>query len=278
MEIPTSVVASELWLRDDLEGVYALLFRSLDRLPAGALQRGLGRDAEVRHSGARSHRLRSETSAARPRRALATSVNTLLSCLLFVLVLHSHHKSIGGRSSSATSSRRRARRAQSTATCHGLRVMEPVCHQASLRGRFRSWMRASRQGQPCSCLFSRHIRLASFVLFCAEPQTSREVDQDPEGGLTTQCNGGLCVRLYSFWFSFAVAGGAGGAGEALRAGASLVTVDVLTGHICSVSLSLYVPTERDKYVWLVQSRRRPEKWTRTRKACSRGSATPDPVS
>ena len=30
--------------------------------------------------------------------------------------------------------------------------------------------------------------------------------------------------------------------------------------------------------WLVQSRRRPEKWTRTRKADSRGSATPDPVS
>ena len=29
MEIPTSVVASELWLRDDLEGVYALLFRFL---------------------------------------------------------------------------------------------------------------------------------------------------------------------------------------------------------------------------------------------------------
>ena len=26
MEIPTSVVASELWLRDDLEEVYALLF------------------------------------------------------------------------------------------------------------------------------------------------------------------------------------------------------------------------------------------------------------
>ena len=41
-----------------------------------------------------------------------------------------------------------------------------------------------------------------FVLFFAEPQTSREVDQDPEGGLTTQCNGGLCVRLYSFWFTF----------------------------------------------------------------------------
>ena len=65
---------------------------------------------------------------------------------------------------------------------------------------------------------------------------------------------------------------------ALRAGASLVTVDVLTGHICSISFCLYVPTERDKYVWLVQSRRRPEKWTRTRKEGSRGSATPDPVS
>ena len=36
----------------------------------GDEQRGLARDAEVRHSGARSHRLRAETSAARPRRAL----------------------------------------------------------------------------------------------------------------------------------------------------------------------------------------------------------------
>ena len=118
------------------------------------------------------------------------------------------------------------------------------------------------------------------------------MDQDPEGGLTTQCNGGLCVRLCPFWFSFVFhktkvaggasvaggAGGAGGAGEALLAGASFVTVDVLTGHICSVSLCLYVPTERDKYVRLVQSRRRPEKRTRTWKAGSRGSATPEPVS
>ena len=46
---------------------------------------------------------------------------------------------------------------------------------------------------------SRHIFLASFGiprtdgarqvrLACAKPQTSREVDQDPEGGLTRQCN------------------------------------------------------------------------------------------
>ena len=39
-------------------------------------------------------------------------------------------------------------------------------------------------------------------------------------------------------------------------------------HICSVSFCLHVPTERHKYVWLVQSRRRPEKWIRTRKAGS----------
>ena len=39
-----------------------------------------------------------------------------------------------------------------------------------------------------------------------------------------------------------------------------------------------MPTERDKYVWFVQSRRRPEKWTKTWKAGSRGSVTPDPVS
>ena len=84
------------------------------------------------------------------------------------------------------------------------------------------------------------------MLFCAEPQTSREVDQDPEGGLTTQCNGGLCVfvlfLVYIFDHKTTVAGGAasaGGAGGALRAGASLVTVDVFTGHICSVSLFVF---------------------------------------
>ena len=97
---------------------------------------------------------------------------TLLSGLVFVLVLHSHHKSVGGRSRSATSSRRGARRARPrearfvtlanltrTVTCHGLRVMEPVCHQASLRGRFRS--RASL----AAVSFSRHIRLAFFCAF-----------------------------------------------------------------------------------------------------------------
>ena len=41
-----------------------------------------------------------------------------------------------------------------------------------------------------------------FVLFCAEPQTSREVDQKREVGLTRQSNGRLCVRLYSSWLIF----------------------------------------------------------------------------
>ena len=40
------------------------------RLPAGDEQRKPVRDQEVRHFGARSHRLRAVGSAARPRRAL----------------------------------------------------------------------------------------------------------------------------------------------------------------------------------------------------------------
>ena len=32
-----------------------------------------------------------------------------------------------------------------TVTCHGLRVVEPVYHQASLRGRWRSWRRSARR-------------------------------------------------------------------------------------------------------------------------------------
>ena len=74
--------------------------------------------------------------------------------------------------------------------CHhrGLRVVEPVYHQGSLRGRLRSWRRASRQGQPCSCLFFKTHLIGLLLSFCAEPQTSREVDQDREGGLTRQRN------------------------------------------------------------------------------------------
>ena len=70
MEIQTRVVPAELWLRDDLENIYAALPVPRVRLPAGDEQRGLARDAEFRHSGARSHRLRAEASAARRRRAL----------------------------------------------------------------------------------------------------------------------------------------------------------------------------------------------------------------
>ena len=123
------------------------------------------------------------------------------------------------------------------------------------------------------------------MLFCAEPQTSREVDQDPEGELTTQCDGGLCVRLYSFWFTFVfhkttVAGGAavaGGAGGALRAGASVVTFDVLTGHICSVSLFVFMCRRSETSTFGV-CKAADVQWTGTWRAGSRGSVTPDPVS
>ena len=64
------VAPSEIWCRDDLEEVYALLFRFLGygfRLAMSNV--GWLRDAEVCHSGARSHRLRAVASAVRPRRA-----------------------------------------------------------------------------------------------------------------------------------------------------------------------------------------------------------------
>ena len=74
---------------------------------------------------------------------------------------------------------------------------------------------------------------------------------------TVTCHG-LCVVEPVYIRPYCAADG--GTGGELRGRASLVTVDVLPGHICSVSLCLYVPLERDKYVWLVQSRRRPVDW------------------
>ena len=58
----------------------------------------------------------------------------------------------------------------------------------------------------------------------------------------------------------------GRAGGELRGRASLA----------AVSFSRHI--RLDSFCAFVQSRSRPEKWTRTRKAGSRGSATPDPVS
>ena len=67
------------------------------------------------------------------------------------------------------------RKSHETVTYHGLRVMEPVCHQASLRGRFRSWMRASRQGQPCSCLFFKTHQIG--LLLCFSVQSRRRPEK-----------------------------------------------------------------------------------------------------
>ena len=113
MEIPTSVVASELWLRDDLEEVYALLFRFL----------GFGFRLAMSNVGWLATEkfviLVPDPIAFAPRPALLdpgepcdicqyTSFRPrVCSCVTLP------HKSIGSRSSSATSSRRRARRARS---------------------------------------------------------------------------------------------------------------------------------------------------------------------
>ena len=95
--------------------------------------------------------------------------------------------------------------------CHhrGLCVVEPVDHQASLRGRLRSWKGASRQGKPENCLFSRHIRLASF---CAFVQSRRRPEKwtrtgksDSRGSVTADF---VCVcTLYVFLNSRDVGGG-----------------------------------------------------------------------
>ena len=148
-----SLSQGSLWLRDDLEEVYALFFRFLGFGFQLALC-NVGWLAEVRHSGARSHRLRSETSAARPRRALRhLSIHFFPASCLFLC-----YTPITSPSAAEAVQRVRLDEEQEehgqlrlAVTCHGLRVMEPVCQQASLRGRFRSWRRVSRQGQPCHC-------------------------------------------------------------------------------------------------------------------------------
>ena len=87
------------------------------------------------------------------------------------------------------------RRSRKTVACHCLCVVEPVyirpCCAADGRiggGKLRG--RASLDRTHLLDLFlslcadgARQVRLA-----CAKPQTSREVDQDLEGGLTRQCN------------------------------------------------------------------------------------------
>ena len=115
----------------------------------------------------------------------------IVTSYVFVLVLHSDHKSIGGRSSSATSSRRRARRARP--------------------------------------------REARFVTLANLTRQSR-------------------AMVFAWWNRCIISphcAADSGAGGELHGRASLVTVDVLTRHICSVSLCLCVPMERAKYVWLV---------------------------
>ena len=169
-------------------------------------------------------------------------------------------------------------------------VFEHSHHKSIGGGRLRSWMRASRPGQPYSCLFFKTHQIGLLVCFCAFVRSRRRPEKWTRTCGTHEAVSGwpLCAfvlfLLYIFFNTrrrWRVMPRLPEEPEELFVpGPAFVTVDILTRHICSVSLRLClgVPMERDKYVWLVQSRSRPEKWTRTQRADSRGSATPDPVS
>ena len=153
------------------------------RLSAGDEQRGLARDAEVRHSGARSHRLRAAAEAAQRLRRDEEVLDAPEELRQPVVGVGGAQEEQGQERLALCTSWISQDSRVPWSPRGGTRVQ-----QALLRGRWRSW-RASL----AAVSFSRHIRLASFCAF-------------------------------------------------------------------------------------VQSRSRPEKWTRTRKAGSRGSVTPDPVS
>ena len=187
IEIPTSVDASELWLRDDLEEVYALLFRFL----------GFGFRLAMSNVGWHVTQqfviLVPDPIAFAPRPALLdegepcdicqyTSFRPrVCSCVTLPSQVHRRQKqvsdSVSTKSKKSTAKRGSLcdpRKSHKTVTYHGLRVMEPVCHQASLRGRFRSWMRASRQGQPCSCLFFKTHQIGLLMCFCVQSRRRPE--------------------------------------------------------------------------------------------------------
>ena len=143
MEIPTSVVASELWLRDDLEEVYALLFRFL----------GFGFRLAMSNVGwlvtQKFVILVPDPIAFAPRPALLdpgepcdicqyTSFRPrVCSCVTLPSQVHRRQKQLSDfvstKSKKSTAKRGSLcdpRKSHKTVTCHGLRVMEPVCHQA----------------------------------------------------------------------------------------------------------------------------------------------------
>ena len=57
------------------------------------------------------------------------------------------------------------RMSSTTVTCHGLRVVEPVYHQALLRGRWRSRRSRARRGRPREARFVISQDHIDFVLF-----------------------------------------------------------------------------------------------------------------
>ena len=192
------------------------------RLPAGDEQRGLARDAEVRHSGARSHRLRAgpalldegEPCDMCQYTSFLTATATVTLCFVCDLLSQAHRRQ------KQLSDYVEKKKYWTLRKGCGSQVSEPEERKKS-RG---------KRGSLCARRRSRK---------------------------TVTCHG-LCVVEPVYIRPYCAADG--GTGGELRGRASLVIVDVLTEHICWVSLCLYVPTEREKYVWLAQSRRRPKDW------------------
>ena len=247
MEIQTRVAPAELWLRDDLENIFALLFRFL------GFGFRLARDAEVRHSGARSHRLP-------PRPALLdegepcdicqyTSFRPLFAGLF---VTPRNKDDMGDGVPTDQLSHNHCDCTDSHCKCH---IVLRVCLCFLLSHLLSQGHRRQKQLSD----FVKKKKYWTLPKSCgsqvSEPE-ERKKSRGKRGSLcarrrsrkTVTCHGLRVVEPVYIRPHCAADGGTGGE---LRGRAILVTVDVLTGHICSVSLCLYVPTERDKYVLCV---------------------------
>ena len=260
MEIQTRVAPAELWLRDDLENIYALLFRFL----------GFGFRLAMSNVGWHVTQkfviLVPDPIAFAPRPALLdegepcdicqyTSFRPLFAGLF---VTPRNKDDMGDGVPTDQLSHNHCDCTDSHCNSH---IVLRVCLCFLLSHLLSQVHRRQKQLSD----FVEKKKYWTLPKSCgsqvSEPE-ERKKSRGKRGSLcarrrsrkTVTCHG-LCVVEPVYIRPHCAADG--GTGGELRGRASLVTVDVLTGHICSVSLCLYVPTERDKYVWLVQSRRRP---------------------
>ena len=181
------------------------------RLPAGDEQRGLARDAEVRHSGARSHRLRAVAGAARPRRASWQPLTRHTATWRKGTCAVSSWSRFGdeeGVTSFAVLPNGVCSRSECGLLPSLWRCVSfcPISHHKS------SAAEAARGGEWKDDFVStkefleapEELRQPVVGVGGAQEEQgqerlAREVDQDPEGGLTRQCNARL--RVYFFFLN-----------------------------------------------------------------------------